>query len=143
MKDLNLVIISGRLGKDPEIRNTERASIASFSLAVGDGYKNKQGEQVDRTHWINCVSFREKLNEAVIEKYVFKGSKVTIQGTLQQRTWEDKDGNTRYALDVVIDSLFLGERPQQSDSTVRQVIAEGNNPEPQTKQEGNDDDLPF
>ena len=98
---LNKVLLIGRLGQDPEMRTTQSGqSVASFSIATNESWRNKEGEQQERTDWHNCVAFGATA-EKYIGPYVKKGTLVSIEGTLQTRSWEDKDGNKRYTTEVV------------------------------------------
>ncbi len=106
---VNKVILVGNLGRDPEIRNTQDgAKIASFSVATSETWKDKQtGERKDRTEWHRVAIFNERLTE-LAEKYLRKGSKVYLEGSLQTRKWTDTNNVERYTTEVVI-SRFRGE----------------------------------
>ncbi len=119
---LNKVTLIGNLGKDPEIRKTQDGRpIGVFSLATTESWKDKSGERRDKTEWHNIVVFNEGLC-GVIEKYVKKGSKVYIEGQLQTRKWQDKDGNDKYTTEVVLQGfssqlIMLDGRNQTSSSS--------------------------
>jgi single-strand DNA-binding protein len=99
---LNKVMLIGRLGADPEIRDTKTGGrFATFSLATSERWKDKSGEQQERTEWNRVVVFQEGLIP-VIEQYVTKGSNVFIEGKLQTRKYEDKDGVEKYTTEVVL-----------------------------------------
>jgi len=100
---VNKVILIGNLGKDPEIRRTQDGRpIASFSIATSEQWRDRNsGERKERTEWHNIVVFNEGLCK-VVENYVRKGSKLYIEGQLQTRKWQDKDGNDRYTTEVVL-----------------------------------------
>tara|TARA_B100001250_G_scaffold6185_2_gene5198 strand:- start:1672 stop:2088 length:417 start_codon:yes stop_codon:yes gene_type:complete len=99
---LNKVMLIGRLGADPEVRDTKTGGrFATFSLATSERWKDKSGEQQERTEWNRVVVFQEGLIP-VIEKYVTKGSNVFIEGKLQTRKYEDKDGVEKYTTEVVL-----------------------------------------
>jgi single-strand DNA-binding protein len=100
---LNKVELIGRLGKDPEVKNLSNGSaVANFSLATSESWKDKRsGEKVEKTEWHNIVVWNEKTIEFV-EKYLAKGDLVRIEGKIQTRSWEDNDGNKKYATEVVI-----------------------------------------
>jgi single-strand DNA-binding protein len=106
---VNKVILVGNLGRDPEIRNTQDGTkIASFSIATSESWKDKQtGERKDRTEWHRIAIFNERLSE-LAEKYLRKGSKVYVEGSLQTRKWTDTNNVERYTTEVVI-SRFRGE----------------------------------
>ena len=99
---LNKVMLIGRLGADPEIRDTKTGGrFATFSLATSERWKDKSGDQQERTEWNRVVVFQEGLIP-VIEQYVTKGSNVFIEGKLQTRKYEDKDGVEKYTTEVVL-----------------------------------------
>ena len=106
--DLNLCQFIGRLGKEPEIRYTQGGdAVANFSIAVGESWKNKAGEKVEKVEWVRCVAWR-RLAE-VIGEYLTKGSQVYISGKFQTRSWEDSDGEKKYMTEIqVIQMQMLG-----------------------------------
>ena len=139
---LNKVMLIGHLGSDPELRYTEgNVPVASFSIATNESYKDQNGNMVDRTEWHRIVAWR-KLAE-LFGEYLKKGMKVYLEGKLQTRSWDDKDGNKRYMTEVVVsDFMFLdskggGDRGAQS--------APGVPPPPPEPASGGEkeDDLPF
>lgn len=103
---VNKVILIGRLGKDPEIRNFESgASVASFSMATTESYKDKTtGEKKEITEWHNIVLWRGLAE--VASKYLHKGDLIYIEGRLRTRSWE-KDNVTRYITEVVGDNMSM------------------------------------
>lgn len=99
MSDYNKAIISGRLGADPEIRHTRGgSSVANFSVATSERFKDSQGEPRERTEWHKIVAWG-KLAE-LCQKYLTKGRRVLVEGKLQTRKWEDRDGNTRHTTEI-------------------------------------------
>lgn len=100
---VNKVILIGNLGADPEIRRTnDGRPIANLRIATSESWRDKNsGERREKTEWHSVVVFNEGLCK-VIENYVKKGSKVYIEGQLQTRKWQDKDGNDRYSTEVVL-----------------------------------------
>ncbi len=100
---VNKVILVGNLGKDPESRSFQNGGkVVSFSVATSDTWKDKNsGERKDKTEWHNVSIFSEGLAR-VAEQYLKKGSKVYLEGQLETRKWQDKDGNDRYTTDVVL-----------------------------------------
>ena len=100
---VNKVILVGNLGKDPESRSFQNGGkVVSFSVATSENWKDKNsGERKDKTEWHNVSIFSEGLAR-VAEQYVKKGSKVYLEGQLETRKWQDKDGNDRYTTDVVL-----------------------------------------
>ena len=100
---LNKVMLIGRLGQDPEVRSTQDGrSLCTFSLATSENWKDKNsGEKKEKTEWHRVVVFNEGLVN-IIQQYVKKGSNVFIEGQLQTRKWEDKDGIEKYTTEVVL-----------------------------------------
>ena len=111
MSGVNKVILVGNLGKDPEIRHLEGGvSVARFSLATNEYYKDKQGARVERTEWHNITAWRGLAE--VAEKYLKKGQMVYVEGKLRTRQYQDKDNLTHHITEVVADELtMLGGRP--------------------------------
>ena len=110
MASVNKVILIGNLGKDPELRYTPGgAAVTNFSIATNERWKDKNGQPQERTEWHNIVLWG-RLAE-IANDYLKKGSAVYIEGRLQTRSWEDRDGNKRYTTEVVAQRvLFLGGR---------------------------------
>lgn len=106
MKSVNKVILLGNLGKDPELRYTSAGvAVATFSLATSERWKDQAGEVQERTQWHNLVAWR-KLAE-ISSEYLKKGSKAYIEGRLQYRTYDDKNGVKRFVTEIVIDNLVM------------------------------------
>lgn len=145
---VNKVILIGRVGKDPEIRATQSgASVASFSLATSEKWKDKNsGEQREKTEWTNVVVFSEGLVK-VVESYVKKGSQLYIEGKLQTRKWQDKSGNDRYSTEVVLQGF--GGTLQMLDGKSGNIDkhsedkGDGYQPQPDIAVEELDDEIPF
>ncbi len=100
---VNKVILIGNLGRDPEIRFTQAGGkIANFSVATSETWRDKQsGERREKTEWHRVVVFDERIAD-VVEKYVKKGSKVYLEGSLQTRKWTGNDGIEKYTTEVVL-----------------------------------------
>ena len=109
---MNVVVISGGLGRDPEVKQTQSGStIMNFSVAVSDRRKNGQtGQWEEVTHWVDCVMFGKRAES--LSRFLRKGMKVTISGRLQQNRWEDKQGNKRSKIEVVANDVELPPRGQ-------------------------------
>jgi single-strand DNA-binding protein len=109
MASLNRVMLIGNLGRDPEIRSTQDGTkIAQLSLATSEVWKDKaSGERKEKSEWHRIVIFNERLCD-VAEKYLKKGSKVYVEGSLATRKWTDKDGVEKYSTEIVL-SKFRGE----------------------------------
>ena len=106
---VNKVILVGNVGKDPETRTfSNGGKVCNFSMATSETWRDKQsGERRESTQWHNIAIFNENLIN-VVENYVKKGSKLYIEGQLQTRKWQDRDGNDRYTTEVVL-QRFRGE----------------------------------
>jgi len=148
---VNKAILLGNVGKDPEVRFLDGGlSVARFSLATTDNYKNKAGERVSQTEWHNIVAWRHLADLA--DKYISKGQKLYVEGKITNRTWEDKEGNKRYTTEIVASSIeLLGRKGDDnvasssgssSQSTSQTDTASAKDPEISEK-ENADDDLPF
>lgn len=114
---VNKVILIGNVGQDPEVRRFENGdSVANFSLATSEKYKNRNGEKVEDTEWHNIV-MRGKVVE-VVEKHVTKGMKLYVEGKKKTRMYE-KDGEKRYVVEIVCwDMTFVDSKVQQSSNPV-------------------------
>ncbi len=148
---LNKVMLIGHLGGKPELRylpQTERA-VAKFTLATNERYFNPStNESTDRTEWHNIVAWG-KLAE-FCEKYLDKGKQIYLEGKLRHRSYEDRDGNKKYATDVEAENItFLGKREDQTED---QDHAEPNKPpadlpedavEAPDKEKEDEDEVPF
>ena len=100
MASVNKVILIGNLGRDPETRYMpDGAAITNISVATTDTWKDKQGEKQERTEW-HRVAFFGRLAE-IAGEYLKKGSQVYVEGRLQTRKWQDKDGNDKYTTEIV------------------------------------------
>jgi single-strand DNA-binding protein len=138
-KMINKAILVGRLGKDPEVRYTpDGMMITNFTLATDEQRKDKSGERVQKTEWHRIVTFG-KLAE-ICGKYLVKGKLVFVEGRIQTRAWEDKEGGKRSTTEIIAsDMRMLDSKGQRGD-----VSAE----EPPLSHSGADahlseDDVPF
>lgn len=108
MAGVNKVIILGRLGKDPEVRNFQNGGrVVNLRLATSERYKDRDGNMQERTEWHSVAIFNEKLGE-IAERYLKKGSEVYIEGQLETRKWQDQSGQERYTTEIVLRN-FRGE----------------------------------
>lgn len=108
MAGVNKVIILGRLGKDPEVRNFQNGGrVVNLRVATSERYKDKSGEQQERTEWHAVSIFNEKLGE-IAEKYLKKGSEVYLEGQIETRKWQDATGADKYSTEIVL-RQFRGE----------------------------------
>jgi single-strand DNA-binding protein len=106
---VNKVILIGNLGKDPEVRNAQNGSkIVTFNLATSESWNDKaSGERKEKTEWHRIVVFNERIAD-VAERFLKKGRKVYVEGSLQTRKWTDQSGQEKFTTEVVIDR-FRGE----------------------------------
>ncbi|NPD70278.1 single-stranded DNA-binding protein (plasmid) [Lichenicola cladoniae] len=106
---VNKVILVGNLGKDPEVRNAQNGSkIVTFTLATSESWNDKaSGERKEKTEWHRIVIFNDRIAD-VAERFLTKGRKVYIEGSLQTRKWTDQSGQDKYTTEIVIDR-FRGE----------------------------------
>lgn len=106
MSGVNKVILVGRLGKEPEVRNLDNgATVANFSMATSEVYKDRTtGERKEATEWHNIVLWRGLAE--VAQKYLHKGDMIYIEGKLRTRSWE-KDGVTRYTTEIIADNMTM------------------------------------
>ena len=106
-RGINKVILIGNLGNDPDVRYTSGGSpIANISLATSESWRDKEtGDQQERTEWHRIVFFG-RLAE-IVSEYLRKGSKVYVEGRLQTRKWQDRDGNDRYTTEIVANEMQM------------------------------------
>jgi len=134
MSGVNKVILVGHLGNDPEIRYTQGGTpVGNFRLATTERWMNKNGERGERTEWHRVVVWG-KLAE-ICSEYLSKGKQVYIEGRLQTRQWQDKDGNSRYTTEVTANNMVMlgkagdrvevGAPPNHSDSPPEDVSVGG------------------
>ena len=160
-RGVNKVILVGNLGQDPEVRYTPGgAAITNISIATSESWKDKNtGQMQDKTEWHRVVFFG-KLAE-IAGEYLHKGSQVYVEGKLQTRKWQDKQGQDRYSTEVVVDSFtgvmqMLGSKgdgggaPQRSNPQHQQQAAPQAASQPAQGQQpagdfdnSFDDDIPF
>jgi len=153
---VNKVILVGNLGKDPELRYTPSGTaVATFSLATSERYKDRNGEQQEKTEWHNIVAWRNLAE--ICGKYLHKGKQVYIEGKIQTRSYEDRDGNRRYMTEVVADQMQMlgrigdegggyGQRggdAQQGRPSRQETPAAAPSEERQEPSFNPDDDIPF
>jgi single-strand DNA-binding protein len=141
-KSLNYVALIGNTGKAPEIRHTSGGTVvANFSIATSEKFKDKNGTVQERTDWHNIVAYGKTAE--IIEKYVVKGSKLHVQGRLQNSSWDDKEsGQKRYKTEIVVNDLILLSPPSNSGNTGNHSAPSSDAAELQTS--GQDfTDVPF
>ena len=130
MSSVNKVILLGNIGKDPEVRETKAGNVANMVMATSERYTDKSGQKQEKTEWHNLVVFGKLAD--IVAKYVKKGDKLYVEGSITTRKWEDKEGNTRYNTEIKVRDLTMlggGEKKAQPAA-----VAVG---------EDEDGDLPF
>lgn len=139
MAGVNKVILVGRLGRDPEVKYTPSGvAVANFSMATSEEWKDRDsGEKKERTEWHRIVAWR-RLGE-ICGEYLRKGSQIYIEGKLQTRDWEDRDGNKRYTTEIVAQNM------QMLDSPAREGRAQSEEERYPVEEPVSipDDDIPF
>ena len=121
MSGVNKAILLGNLGADPEVRTLENGvKVANFRIATSESYKDRNtGERITRTEWHNIVLWRGLAE--VAERFLHKGDQIFVEGKLQTRTYQDKDGQNRYVTEVVANEMtMLGKRDGGDQSQGRQ-----------------------
>jgi single-strand DNA-binding protein len=149
MSSLNRATLLGRVGKDPEIKQTNGGGkVASFSIATSESWTSKQtGERQEKTQWHNIVVWNEKIIDHVLAKYVHKGDQIYLEGQIETRKWQDQGGSDRWTTEIVVKAfdgkvVLIGGRK------------EGGGGDPSAEQKGSaparprasadiDDDIPF
>lgn len=116
MASVNKAILVGNLGADPEIRYTPSGTaVANFNVATREQWTNKDGEKEERTEWHRIVAW-SRLGE-ICGEYLRKGSQVYIEGRLQTRAWEDRDGNKRYTTEIIAQTMqMLGSSRKEGEA---------------------------
>lgn len=139
---LNRVVLQGRLVADPELRHTQNSTaVATFRLAVDRDFKDKStGER--KADFINVIAWRQ--TGEFVSRYFTKGRMAIVEGRLQSRSWEEKDGTKRYATDVVADAVYFGDSKKPEEQGTYQKEPEYQEPKfTDIGEDGEDDDLPF
>lgn len=140
-RSINKAILIGNLGKDPELRYTSAGvAVATFSLATNESWKDQDGNVQERTQWHNVVAWR-KLAE-ICSEYLKKGSKVYMEGRIQYRNYDDKNGVKRYITEIVLDQMVMLDSRGGGSSSSSSMEAEAP-PSAEEPSGGKADDLPF
>lgn len=154
---MNKGIFIGNLGRDAELRTLEGGTVAiSFNLAIDESYKNKQGEKINKTTWLNCTKWVRNGGSTNISKWLVKGAKVCVEGTMSARAWQNKEGEPMASLECNVINLELlgGAKPAdgtaQTSSTQQQAATNDDPFNKFTQDNGSgssdipiEDDLPF
>lgn len=137
---VNKAILIGNLGKDPELRYTPGGkAVASFSLATSERWTNQEGQKQENTTWHNIVAWGKQAE--VMKEYLSKGKQVYIEGRIQNRSYDDKEGNKKYISEIVVQNFsFIGSRDSGGSSRPLPEEAAVHQSAPAAEGE---DDLPF
>jgi len=140
MAGVNKVILLGNLGADPEMRYLPSGvAVANFRLATTETYTNKEGEKVTKTEWHKIVAFR-RLGE-ICGEFLSKGKQVYIEGKIQTRSWDDRDGSKKYMTEIVADTMqMLGSKGSGGGAP---SSGSSPSPSPSSASSGDLDDVPF
>lgn len=151
MGSLNKVLLIGRLGQDPEKRVTPGGhSVVNFSLATTEYSKDQSGNKKERTEWHSVVAWNKQAE--LVEQYCHKGSQLFVEGSLQTRDWQDKDGNKRYTTEIVVRNMqFLDPKKEVTPASQYRVTPQNQFNSPGEAPANNDgsfdnfieDDIPF
>ena len=126
---VNKAILVGRLGRDPETRYTNSGNcVANFSLATDETYKDSSGEKQKKTEWHNIVVWGKQAE--IAQQYLAKGSLLYVEGRIQSRKWEDREGKTRYTTEIVVSNFQMLDSRRQAETVPASA-------------ETQDEDIPF
>ncbi len=143
--DINRVTIIGRLTRDPELKYTQGgAAIGNFSIANNRTYTTGSGEKKEEVNYFDCIAWG-KLGE-IITEHCRKGRRIAVEGRLQQRRWEDQNGNKRSKIEIVVDNFqFLDAKEAQENAPGPAVVSPPVSSPPVTAENNPfaDNDIPF
>ena len=141
-RSVNKAILIGNLGKDPEVRYTgSGVAVATFSIATSESWRDPEGNTQERTEWHNIVAWR-KLAE-IVGEYLKKGSRVYVEGRIQYRTYDDKNGVKRYVTEIVMDEMVMLDGRSREGMSASDKGVSAPAPPPTGGPTTKDDDLPF
>ena len=140
MASLNKVILIGNLGRDPEVRYTQNgAAVANFTLATNEVWTDKSGERQEKTEWHRIVVWGKQAE--IVKEYLSKGKQVYVEGSLQTRQWDDREGHKRTTTEIKANRVLMlgrpgsGEQRTSQPAESREIVAEDQTPP--------EDDIPF
>lgn len=159
-RSLNKVTLIGNLGADPEVRTTTGGGrVATFSLATSRSWNSQSGEKQEKTEWHRCVVWNSKVSTLadIVERYLKKGDKVYVEGRIEYRQWQDKEGQTRYTTEINVRELLMlsgrsggegydSDAPSRSRAPAGQRASSGGQGEGEYEEfsiDEEEDDLPF
>ncbi len=141
MASVNKVILIGNLGRDPEVRYTQNGTaVANFTLATNEVWTDKGGERQERTEWHRIVVWGKQAE--IVREHLAKGKQVYVEGSLQTRQWDDREGNKRSTTEIKASRVVMLGRPEAGeprsavDRGSQEVVTEEAQPPPE-------DDIPF
>lgn len=142
-KGVNKVILVGRVGQDPEVRQAGSTNVVQFSLATSESWNDKGGQKQERTEWHRCKAFGKLAD--ICGQYVHKGDMLYVEGKLQTSEWTDAQGQKRYATDILFHEMQMlgsknGAAPQQPQAPAQPHQGQG---KPAETPMDFDDDIPF
>ncbi len=142
-RDLNKVMLIGRLGQDPELKYTQSGTaVVSFSVATGSKWKDQDGNLQERTEWHNCKAWRGLAE--TISNYLKKGSKVYVEGRLETSNWEDENKKKHYKTEIVLDEMIMLDSKGDNSGSGSSAGGSNSSTKPSEKTTtAADDDLPF
>ncbi len=140
---VNKVILIGRLGKDPELKYTQSGrAVVNFSVATNERWKGQDGQKQESTTWHNIVAWGKQAE--VIKEYLSKGREIYIEGRIDNRSYDDKEGNKKYISEVVVQNFqFIGGRGDSAGGGSASSGPPDSSPPPPSGEASDDDDLPF
>jgi len=147
MSGINQVTIVGRLGQDPEVRQTaNQQAVATLSVATSEKWTDKEGKTQEKTEWHRCVAWGKTAE--LCGKYLKKGSLAGFTGKLQTRSWDDKDGVKKYTTEVIVQNVqFLGSKDDGQGTSPRPADNANAGPSgytpPASFSDAGLDDIPF
>ena len=145
MGSVNKVILVGNLGKDAELRSTPSgASVSTFSMATTEVWNDKQGQRQEKTEWHRIVLWGKQAES--LQEYLVKGKQIYVEGRLQTRQWDDKDGNKRYTTEIKADRITLlggGGGGAGGGRSMDRGGAQPSGPDEPPMDPITDDDIPF
>jgi single-strand DNA-binding protein len=118
-RSLNKVTLIGNLGSDPEVRSTTGGNrVATFSLATSRSWNDQSGSKQEKTEWHRCVVWNTKSSQLadIVERYVKKGDKLYVEGRIEYRQWQDKEGQTKYYTEINVRELIMLGSPKGGDA---------------------------
>lgn len=142
-RTLNKVMLIGNVGKDPEVNFTPTGvKVAQFRLATSETWKDKEGTVQEHTDWHTVIAWRGLAD--VVEKLVRRGSRLYVEGKIQSRTFEDRDGNKRYVTEIVAENVLLLDTRRTENGGHGLDADHASPPTPQhDRGNTNSDDIPF